>query len=559
MLCWRQTNPLTILGTTFLVLATVFMLAAFPAHAWAAPGATVTCFTTGTSLTCTVLSESGGGAQGTVALGNGTTAVIPLNTAGTVTIPATVKIVDAWEQGRTFTLSRIAAHAFDMTGGTEALERISIAGTPEIDPNAFVGLPVSVTFIVDNLTMAEQLERAGIALERIFYQENAVRYVAFGDSIAAGYALPGYDTTNPCYDGQPTPRGAFPLLVTDRLRDRFQTAQLDNEAMSGWTSKQLLDQLNRGDYNAALANADVVTITIGSNDLLMRFIEIIEDAVVNAVNAERISAGETGPGITGFPDITEGYLTTLHGKKPGIIGDIVDNVNSAIENDPQLLVACDTFKNVNQPAILARLHELAPHATIYWTTLYNPFYGTELNLEELFPALGMLYPRKDLSIDLSGAGAHYIEIMNRAFETPVGYYAVDLYGAFNNPGLTNVEIKRDVDGSLVFNVDPHPNPDGHALIGRLMNAQIDATFVAEQPNSGWASDLLAMTREPADKVKDARPPASNGKLTAATGDQPLAPTVFVAAVAALALALVSGRRAKFDLPSRDLGGQRGWH
>lgn len=544
----KLANPLMVLGAAACALATILALTVFPVRAWAAPGESVTCLTTGTPLTCTVLSESSS-VQGTVALGDGTAAAIPLDAAGTVTIPATVKIVDAWEQGRTFAVTRIAAHAFDLANGTGALERISIAGTPEVDSNAFVGLPASVTFIVDNLTMAERLEQAGIALERIFYQEVAARYVAFGDSIAAGYALPGYDTSDPCYDSKPTPSGAFPLLIADRLSSRFQTAQLDNQAMSGWTSTQLLDQLNRGDYNATLANADVITVTIGSNDLLGRFIDIIKESVVEAINDARQAEGIAGPALTKFSDITENHFRELHNKKPELIGNIVNNINTAIVNDQELLDACDTFKNVNQPAILARLHTLAPNATVYWTTLYNPFYGTTLDLKELFPVLKGLYPRDDLSIDLSAAGAYYIEIMNEAFENPVGYEAVNLYEPFNHPDLTNVKIERDKDGDLVFSVDPHPNTDGHALIGTLMNERIDQTFSTQQPRLGWASDLLAKPQEePKDEAKDnpqyTRPPTpKGGSPLAATGDKPFALVALGLGAVALGFVLVSGRRA----------------
>lgn len=73
--------------------------------------------------------------------------------------------------------------------------------------------------------------------------------------------------------------------------------------------------------------------------------------------------------------------------------------------------------------------------------------------------------------------------MNEAFaRNTEGYAAVNLYEPFNNPGLTNVSIGRAADGSISFNVDPHPNHDGHALIAKLVNGVVDATYAPGAPD-----------------------------------------------------------------------------
>lgn len=48
------------------------------------------------------------------------------------------------------------------------------------------------------------------------------------------------------------------------------------------------------------------------------------------------------------------------------------------------------FAKEIQSEILTEIKEKAPNAEIYWTTLYNPFYGTKLNIRALFPELEKL-------------------------------------------------------------------------------------------------------------------------------------------------------------------------
>ena len=476
------------------ILAVTLVLAFCPLQAFAAAGDTVVHKKSGMDMSYTIVRDAGA-AQGAVVL-----AGLPEDAAGIVAVPASIMVMEAWEDPATYAVEGIAAGAFSgAAAASGAVERIDIEGVVDVDPAAFAGLADTTTFTVRNAEMVERLAAAGIAKERVTCEPLLTKYVAFGDSIAAGYALPEYDNSDQCYDQEPTPSDAFVSLVGAHFADAFGPSVTDNLAASGWTSTQLLDALQAGAYDAALADATAVSVTIGSNDLLGRFIEIIAEAFkdvddLSDADIAQIEAALAAEAAAG-PDAGEAVVSdagdAVVAKRPDPVEKLLEKVSAAIERinaalvtDPKLLAACETFATTNQPAILDAIHARAPRAQVYWTTLYNPFYGQVLDVRTLFPKLAAhVDPDLPLSIDLGSAGAHYIEIMNEAFaRNTEGYAAVNLYEPFNNPGLTNVSIGRAADGSISFNVDPHPNHDGHALIAKLVNGVVDATYAPGAPD-----------------------------------------------------------------------------
>ena len=90
----------------------------------------------------------------------------------------------------------------------------------------------------------------------------SVRYVALGDSIAYGYGLS--DRESDSYVGQ----------VGKYLEKKYDYVFEENFGTNGLRSDQLLDILTNPEneqynkYRATLQHADIVTLSIGSNDLL---------------------------------------------------------------------------------------------------------------------------------------------------------------------------------------------------------------------------------------------------------------------------------------------------
>ncbi len=78
-------------------------------------------------------------------------------------------------------------------------------------------------------------------------------YLALGDSISKGTDLENVETER------------FPALVAAELGDDY---ELVNLAEDGETTTSLLEKLATEDYQTAVASADIITLTIGGNDLM---------------------------------------------------------------------------------------------------------------------------------------------------------------------------------------------------------------------------------------------------------------------------------------------------
>ncbi|MCQ4636887.1 GDSL-type esterase/lipase family protein [Anaerovorax odorimutans] len=408
----------------------------------------------------------------TVRMGDGSKAAVSSSDQGTVFIPKDVTYYKGWEDPYTFCVTQIAPNAFK---GRSDIKKVKIEADVTFEPHALDGLAKTTIFETSSLSTKKALLAYGIPLERVIYKGLRTKYVAFGDSIAAGYALPEY-VSDPLGRGDalPTPKDAFVSLVGAGLEKSDGPSLTDNQAASGWTSQQLLDCLKRGDYDSSLADADVITVTIGSNDLLGPFIEIIEQAFKDKLNDIEVLDRNVAK-IIKIKAITKA------------IPAVIDEINSQLHDNQTLLQACKEFRDTIQPAILAELKKKAPSAELYWTTLYNPFAKQTFDLKALMPGLETVSPNiwNSLNpIDLDSYGAKYIKEMNKAFNNSSGYHVIDLYDDFDQAGLTNVQISHDSNG-ISLNFDPHPNTKGHKVIADLALPVIQSTYASKAP----AADL----------------------------------------------------------------------
>lgn len=148
----------------------------------------------------------------------------------------------------------------------------------------------------------------------------SIRYVALGDSIAHGYGL-----MNPEDD-------SYVGHVRQYLEGEYDYVFAANLGTDGLRSDALLDILTNpenekyGKYRATLEYADIVTVSIGSNDLL-HLIELDHD-----------------------------------------MGDYIENGSRMFQE------ACRKFA-VNFPKIIRAIHDISPKAEIYANNVYNPCHG----------------------------------------------------------------------------------------------------------------------------------------------------------------------------------------
>ena len=256
-------------------------------------------------------------------------------------------------------------------------------------------------------------------------------YVALGDSVAAGYGLPGYDP------GSKTPPvGAYPSLVGNALG--LTTGSL---AYDGITSEGLLELLSDPDIPAYLSNAKVITLSIGSNDILQPFLNII---------AQQLGCDSSQ---------IQGKLKELAQNDPtafaaGIRALDADD-GSGLKNNHILTAAASGFAQ-NFQGIISAIKTAAPNAKIYVTNVYNPY-------EEVSIPYGSGLLNLGASVD------GYIKTLNGAFSaSSPDYTLIDAYSDFSGSlriGTSLVNVNRPA-----YNFDPHPKAAGHAKIADMILA-----------------------------------------------------------------------------------------
>jgi len=86
-----------------------------------------------------------------------------------------------------------------------------------------------------------------------------LNYVALGDSLAAGFLNSG------------TIGNGYPVFIKQKLEENAgYTVQLINEGVGGYTTTDVLNQLNNEKVKEAIGQAGLITLDIGANDILKK-------------------------------------------------------------------------------------------------------------------------------------------------------------------------------------------------------------------------------------------------------------------------------------------------
>ncbi len=256
--------------------------------------------------------------------------------------------------------------------------------------------------------------------------------VVIGDSIAKGVGSSNTKTKN------------FGALIGEKV-----DGKVTNLGITGLDSGQLIEKLKTEKFQEALKDADVVFVSIGSNDLLKPFLKIVAD-----------SAGATGEGKELYKNLQKQFVK-MSKNDPLAAGDALANAVKEIKVNSKLQQGVEQFPE-NFQTIISQLKEMNPDAIIYVNNIYNPYYGvayvyeglTLLNIHELCES--------------------YIVKMNETFSrTSEDYKLMDMYSVFQQSGYTNVNPASLEDMSKV-NFDPHPNDAGYQLMADYMYTQMDS-------------------------------------------------------------------------------------
>ena len=182
---------------------------------------------------------------------------------------------------------------------------------------------------------AFRIRAGGVTL----WTRSDLRYVSFGDSIAAGHAINAQWETDYGVGSQYGENGNTSTVIVpgsyaDLLRKSFEakhgagTAQLTSFAHSGDTVQSLIDMLNDAPVKEAVAGASLITVCIGANDILGH---------VNENSMQEYA--------------TSGSLANLEAKVKNSLGALPSKYRT----------------------LFNKLTALNPRADVVFTTIYNPY------------------------------------------------------------------------------------------------------------------------------------------------------------------------------------------
>ena len=258
-------------------------------------------------------------------------------------------------------------------------------------------------------------------------------YVALGDSITTGYGLAENET-------------GFARQVADS-----NGYTLTNLAQNGVTSSMLLTSLSDSEVSSAIASADLITVTIGGNDLMNALYAYLADAY-NTQNNTGITADDVKASLAGtHSEIQQSTMLILAASK---ISDFLQSTEAT--------TALGAF-TTNLTNIISAIKGNNSSAEIIVVNQYNPY--SRLSTGNL--------------LDLSALDSA-VQALNTAISSgaTAGYTVADVYTAFEeateNPCNASVSLPS-------INLDFHPNATGHGLIADTISALLTDEGGSEDP------------------------------------------------------------------------------
>ena len=252
-------------------------------------------------------------------------------------------------------------------------------------------------------------------------------YVALGDSITTGYGLGSEEQS-------------FAKIVAEENGYTLN----DDLATDGATSGDLLGVVTDQANAETLKNADLITITIGGNDLMNSLYEYL--AAKSGQDVDAIKAMLTG----GTADIAA-------------LGQLVPLLSGFADSN-EAKAALSTF-TVNLTAIVGAIKQANPDVILLVTTQYNPY-------SYLAKAYGSIVTQAQTISDAFDQG---VSALNTAIRLAVGSNGtvVDVYDAFEDAVAENQNPCNP--SALPLNLDFHPNAYGHELIAAAIADKLPET------------------------------------------------------------------------------------
>lgn len=267
----------------------------------------------------------------------------------------------------------------------------------------------------------------------IYDGREKIKFVALGDSIARGYGLSDPDNA------------AYPAIVCEAVRQRLTGTEVEyyNYAVDGDTTTDLLEILNTDADE--LDGADIVTVSIGANNILLPFFGCLQQLYSLFNGPESPLPGE----VSGIGEAAESVLESVN--------KFLNSEQFASEMTGGIATARADLKE-----IFKIIKSRAPSAIVLVMLVYSPYHNMVVSL-----------PYIEQKIEFGALSDKWVNELDRAIgeeALAAGCTTVDCYNPFmDKTGLLNVAF------SLIpprFSFDPHPNISGHIFIANLHIAEL---------------------------------------------------------------------------------------
>ena len=267
-------------------------------------------------------------------------------------------------------------------------------------------------------------------------------YVALGDSITTGYGLDEAHS------------------FAEQIAEQEGYTLNDSLASDGATSTDLLEVVKSEANADTLKNADLITITIGGNDLMNALYAYLAEEYNNKQNSDTsITAEDVKASLAGEEGAVVKQITMLF----FAISNISDFQSSSIANS-----AYDALWD-NFVEIIETIREINQNAQLIVVNQYNPYSHLTTGISGL-----------NLSSVISAFDSA-VQALNEAIssgETIADYTVADVYTKFeqaeSNPCNASVSLPS-------INLDFHPNATGHGLIADTISALLTDEGGSEDP------------------------------------------------------------------------------
>lgn len=281
--------------------------------------------------------------------------------------------------------------------------------------------------------------------------ETPKSYVALGDSIPAGYGLE--EGENP-----------YPQQLAETY-----SYKLDNLAVTGMTSATLLTEIAKEDVLAKVTAADVITITVGGNDLM----NALYTFLLNKYNATQ--AEDKKLTLQNLQEMLAAGDSTM-------LAFAVTAVKDFAESE-EATGALATFTE-NLVGVVTAIKVANPDVAIYMTNQYNPYsYVAAENAAN--PVLGDALKAVADAFE-SGVTALNRAIAYTALETE--FTVVDVYTPFQS--AEESPCNAAVTDVTKLNLDFHPNAYGHTLIAEALDETITPMNFTDLSKGQWYYDAV---------------------------------------------------------------------